>query len=80
VARDDRESDIARLGPAEADKLAEGWPLQFDIGTNEGSPLSAALPGSRHEVWRYLVLAALAGLCLEIHLTRRLVRMQSATE
>ena len=79
VARDDRESDIARLGPAEADKLAQGWPLRFDNGANDGSPLFAATAGSRREVWRYLVLAALAGLCLEIHLTRRLVRLQSAS-
>jgi hypothetical protein len=79
VARDDRESDITRLGPAEATKLSEGWALRFDTGLNEGSPLFASLPGNRHEVWRYLVLAALAGLCLEIHLTRRLVRMQSAS-
>ena len=31
----------------------------------------------RRELWRYLILAALAGLCLEIYLTRRLVRGQS---
>jgi hypothetical protein len=79
VARDDRESDITRLDAAEAEKLALGWPLRFDTSVSEGSPRFAALPGSRHEFWRYLVLAALAGLCLEIHLTRRLIRMQSAS-
>jgi hypothetical protein len=79
VARDDRESDITRLDPAEASKLAEGWPLWFDTGGDEGSPLFAVARGSRHEIWRYLVLLALAGLCLEIHLTRRLVRLQSAS-
>jgi len=38
----------------------------------EGSELSAR--GRQHPIWRGLVLAALAGLCLEVWLTRRLVR------
>jgi hypothetical protein len=36
----------------------------------------AAERGGRRELWRGLVLAALAGLCLEVYLTRRLVRSQ----
>ena len=78
VARDERESDLAPLEPGEAAKLAEGWPLQYVTESKEAElGLFAAEPGSRQEVWRILILAALAGLCLEIYLTRRLVRVQS---
>ena len=80
VARDDRESDNTPLDVAEAAKLAEGWQLKFDTGDNQlGSEAFSSLPASRHEVWRYLLLVVLAALCLEIHLTRRLVKMQSAS-
>ena len=75
----DRGSDApAPLEPAEASKLAEGWPLTFE-------PDPARLPdrmrasgglATRRELWRGLVLVALAGLCVEIYLTRRLVRGQ----
>ena len=69
------------LDPAEAAKLAEGWPLQFVPEANEGelSLFAPRSPAASHEIWRFLVLAALAGLCLEIYLTRRLVRAQSVT-
>jgi hypothetical protein len=80
VARDERESDVTRLDPAEADRLADGWPLRFETGPAGEAPFAGTAFASRHEVWRYLVLLALAGLCLEIHLTRRLVRLQSASE
>jgi hypothetical protein len=77
VAGDDRESDPAPLEPAEASRLAEGWPLAFETDPSRlESRLFAAERGGRHEVWRGLVLAALAGLCLEVYLTRRLVRSQ----
>ena len=36
VARDDRESDMTPLDPAEAAKLAEGWPLQYVTEAKEG--------------------------------------------
>jgi hypothetical protein len=77
VVGEGRESDDAPLEPAEAAKLAEGWPLAFE---SDPSRLSARLfeaeRGGRHEVWRALILATLAGLCLEVYLTRRLVRGQ----
>jgi Aerotolerance regulator N-terminal/von Willebrand factor type A domain len=77
VARDDRESDLTPLERAEAAHLAEGWPLVFENDPGRLlSRISAADAGARHEIWRPLVLAALAGLCLEIYLTRRLVRGQ----
>jgi hypothetical protein len=41
-------------------------------------PLAAATSAGKHEVWRMLVIAAILGLCLEIYLTRRLVRAQMA--
>ena len=72
-----RESDLTPLEPAEACPASEGWPLAFE--TNPArleSRLLAAERGGRRELWRRLVLAALAGLCLEVYLTRRLVRSQ----
>ena len=78
VDRDERESDLAALEPEEAAKLAEGWPLEY-VSESKASELGlfAAGRGSRHEVWRFVILAALGGLCLEIYLTRRLVRVQA---
>ena len=77
VAGDGRESDLTPLEPAEAAKLAEGWPLDFEADPARlAAPPLAAEPGGRHELWRLLVLAALGGLCVEVYLTRRLVRSQ----
>ena len=79
VLADEREIDMTPLAQAEAGKLAEGWPMTFDTEANQGStPLAAATSAGKHEVWRMLVIAALLGLCLEIYLTRRLVRAQMA--
>jgi hypothetical protein len=79
VSTDGRESDLARLEPAEAAKLAEGWPLEF---SRQPAQLMGRLfetaDGGRHEVWRGLIWAALATLCVEIWLTRRLARSQRA--
>jgi hypothetical protein len=73
----DRESDPAPLEPAEAARLAEGWPLTFETDAARlESRLFAAEHGGRRELWRGLVLAALAGLCVEIYLTRRLLHSQ----
>jgi hypothetical protein len=78
VARDERESDLTPLDAAEAAKLVEGWPLQFVSESNAAAhPVLAGDSGSRHEIWRFLVFAALGLLCLEIYLTRRLVRAQT---
>jgi hypothetical protein len=77
VAGDGRESDLTPLDPAEAARLAEGWPLAFETDPARlDARLFAAERGGRREVWRGLVLAALAGLCFEVYLTRRLVRSQ----
>jgi hypothetical protein len=80
VARDERESDLTPLDAAEIAHLSEGWRLVFESDAGSlVSHMSASDPGTRHEFWRPLVLAALAGLCLEIYLTRRLVRGQGFT-
>jgi hypothetical protein len=72
-----RESDLTPLEPAEAARLAEGWPLAFEANPAQlEARLFAAERGGRRELWRGLVLAALAGLCLEVYLTRRLIRSQ----
>ena len=77
VQGDSLGGDPSPLEPAEASKLSEGWPLVFSPGA---ARLSARLfhsgPGGRRELWRALVLAALGGLCVEIYLTRKLVRGQ----
>jgi hypothetical protein len=77
VAQDPRESDIAPLEPPEAAKLSDGWPLEFEPDPDRmAARLFAARREGRSEIWRILVVAALAGLCLEIYLTRRLVTNQ----
>jgi hypothetical protein len=75
VSSDPREADPTPLDPAEASRLSEGWPLAFEgdpsalptrIATGDASP--------RREVWRWLIFAALGGLCLEVWMTRRMAR------
>lgn len=75
VLADPREDDPSAVEPAETARLADGWP--FVIAEESGldpATLWGRGTGSRREIWRWLVLAALAGLCLEVVLTRRLVR------
>jgi hypothetical protein len=75
VTADPSEAEPARLDPAEAARLSEGWPLAFE-------PDPAALPARiasgdaspRREVWRWLIFAALGGLCVEVWMTRRMAR------
>ncbi len=77
VTGDGRESDLRPLEPAEAAGLAQGWHLAFETDADRlAARLSAAEPGGKHEVWRLLVLAALGFLCVEVYLTRRIVRGQ----
>jgi hypothetical protein len=72
---DARETDLTPLEPAEAARLAESWPLSFvsDPETLTGRWLVAGGSG-RREYWRSLVLVVLAGLCLEVWMTRQLAR------
>ena len=74
---DPREFDLATLAPGEAEGIARGWPLTCETDPDRltAGRLSSPTRG-RNELWRGLVLAALAGLCLELWLTRRLVRGQ----
>lgn len=73
VAADPREFDLAPLDPTEAGALAQGWPLAFESAPGRlTAHLDTPQGQGRHEVWRPLILAALAGLCVEIYLTRRL--------
>jgi hypothetical protein len=75
VAADDRESDLRFLEPGVAAALARDWPLSFEAEPDRlAGRLFAAGRGGRHEIWRYLVLATLGGLCVEIWLTRQLVK------
>ncbi len=79
VLGDDREGDPAPLEPAEADALARGWPLAFDPDPARlADRILAGDRARRNEVWQGLILAALAALCLEVWLTRRMIRAQAA--
>jgi von Willebrand factor type A domain/Aerotolerance regulator N-terminal len=81
VAEDARESDLRFLEPAETAALARDWPLSFETEPDRlAGRLFASGRGGRHEIWRYLVLATLAGLCVEIWLTRQLVKGRGIAE
>ncbi|RDJ93189.1 hypothetical protein B4Q13_23605, partial [Lacticaseibacillus rhamnosus] len=57
------EADASPLDPAEAAKLAEGWPFRFETDPARlTADLVSAGRAGRREVWRVLVFAALAGL------------------
>ncbi len=77
VAGDDRDADPSPLEPAEAEVLAQGWPLTFDASPDHLADRMLAVDRVRRsELWQSLILAALAGLCLEVWLTRRMARRQ----
>ncbi len=77
IAGDAHESDMTPLDQAEAEHLSQGWPLEFADGPEHlGTRLAGRTTAGKREVWRVLVLAALAVLCVEVFLTRRIVRAQ----
>jgi hypothetical protein len=81
VAADARESDPEPLAQAESTRLANGWPLVFESDPVQ-LPDRILAKGGRgpRPLWRPLVLAALAGLCLEVWLTRKLVQSRGIAE
>jgi von Willebrand factor type A domain/Aerotolerance regulator N-terminal len=75
VAADPRESDLRPLDPDLAATLAGELPLTFESDPDRlTGQLFAGGPQGRREIWRFLILATLAGLCMEIWLTRRMVK------
>lgn len=75
VAPEPGESDLEPLPSAEAATLSEGWSLAFDDRPDRLAEQVLTRGGSgRKDLWRFLVIAALAGLCAEIWLTRREAR------
>lgn len=81
VERDARESDPTPLSNDDRARLSEGWPLVFAPGDSalidrirSAPPEGTVVGPSRTEFWRILVLAALAVLCVESWLTRRMTR------
>lgn len=80
VAADPKESEPDLLAKAEADKLAEGWPMAIET-TPEGlnGRLLASTGQGPKSIWRWLVLAALGGLCIEVWMTRSLVKSRGIT-
>jgi hypothetical protein len=81
VMQDTRESDTARLEPSDAATLSEGWPLAFLSERDDaaGRVLAREPPGPR-PAWRWIVVLALAGLCLEVVATRALARHRALPE
>ncbi|MHC5544953.1 hypothetical protein ACYOEI_42500, partial [Singulisphaera rosea] len=64
----------------EASRLSEAWPFSFDANPTElATRLFTPERGGRRELWRGLIFLALGGLCLEIYLSRRLVRRRGET-
>ncbi len=82
VAADSRESDLERLRPDDMTVLERGWPLSFEVTPDRLSTrmFTVGRVGGRREIWRYLVAATLAGLCVEIWLTRRLVKSRGIAD
>jgi len=80
VAGDAREADPEPLAPAESARLADGWPLAFakDV-TDLDERLAGATGAGPRPIWRWLVLAALGGLCVEVWMTRSLARGRGLT-
>jgi Aerotolerance regulator N-terminal/von Willebrand factor type A domain len=79
VVGEDRDADPSPLDPAEVEALARGWPLAFDADPPRlADRVLEADRARRNEVWQGLILAALAALCLEVWLTRRMARRQGA--
>ncbi|WP_169977637.1 BatA domain-containing protein [Tautonia rosea] len=74
VAAEQAEPTRSPLSSTDRATLTEGWTLTFaDDDRTEPSPANSRNRAPR-PLWRGLVLAALAGLCLEVWLTRRLAR------
>jgi len=81
VSGDPRESEPEPLSASDTKTLSTGWPLVFETDPARlPSLLLTSGRGGRHPIWRWLVLAALAGLCTEVWLTRRLVRQRGIAD
>jgi len=79
VVGDDRGADPSPLDRPEIENLEKEWPLAFDANPDKlADRVLEADRARRNEVWQGLILAALAGLCLEVFLTRRMARRQGA--
>jgi Aerotolerance regulator N-terminal/von Willebrand factor type A domain len=79
VVGDDRDADPSPLDSPEIENLEQGWPLVFNADPALlANRVLEADRARRSEVWQGLILAALAGLCLEVYLTRRMARRQGA--
>jgi hypothetical protein len=80
VASDPKESEPEPLAKVEADKLAEGWPLAIETTAEALSGrMATSTGGGPKPIWRWLVLAALGGLCMEVCMTRSLVKSRGMT-
>lgn len=75
VEASERRFDRRPLESGERAELTRGWRLAFLKGSADSDGKRLAEVGRvRQEIWRYLIFAALSGLCLEVWATRRLAR------
>ena len=89
VDSDPREARVEPLSPAERQSLAQGWPWtlaresESGEGGGGGARSSSALAaqilsgggaGGRRDLWRWLMVLGLLGLCAEVWMTRALAR------
>lgn len=79
VVGDDRDADPSPLEAPEVEALEQNWPLAFDPDPARLADRVLEVDRARrNEIWQGLILAALAALCLEVWLTRRMARRQGA--
>lgn len=80
VADDPRENDLSPLTSNDIANLTDSWPLTIENNPSAiPTPLRRASRSGPRPLWRLLILAAIAGLCLELLATRRLARQWNLT-
>jgi hypothetical protein len=80
VAADPRDADASPLSENDRARLVDGWPMIFGRSPDEVTGRLATGREGPRPIWRALVLVALAGLGLEVLLTRRMVRDRGVAE
>ncbi|MDX2035215.1 MAG: BatA domain-containing protein [Isosphaeraceae bacterium] len=72
VEADPRESNLERLSAADRIEMCKDWPFVIlDSGENAVDRILRSATVRKHELWRPMILSALALLCVEIWMTRR---------
>lgn len=81
VASDVREREDAVRTDSDSEMLTGDWPMLIETdGARALQRVGAAARSAPRAAWRWLLLAALGGLCLEVVATRRLARARGLSE